>query len=421
LPSQETTLVIALVTVVVVAVRPRGLNEGIAALAGGGLLLLTGRLTLGEARDAAEGVLPVLFFLAGLFWITLGCERAGLFDLATERVLGLAGGSSRRLLALVFALGFVTTAILSNDATVVLLTPMVLRACRSASLPPLPYLFACTFVADTASSSLPIANPVNLLFAEEFEIAFTRHLALMLLPTIVAVVVNALLFDLLFRRQLPVHFHRSGEGPIATHPATRGWFRPVVVALVVGYAVATLLGVEPHLATVVSGGLIVLALLVQPSAGVREIVRVQPPGLYAFVVGLALLIAAVEAAGLLDWLGNLLTWGVERGDLAALLTATFGTALGTNIVNNWTMSLAIIPAVEQAGASDGLIFGAILGADVGPNLTVFGSLATLIWLTETRRAGLAVSARTYLRLGVITTIPALLAAALVLYVMLWVG
>jgi arsenical pump membrane protein len=57
----------------------------------------------------------------------------------------------------------------------------------------------------------------------------------------------------------------------------------------------------------------------------------------------------------------------------------------------------------------------MLGADIGPNLSVVGSLATLIWLTEIRRGGLAVSGSTYLRIGIITTIPTILAATFVLY------
>ena len=98
-----------------------------------------------------------------------------------------------------------------------------------------------------------------------------------------------------------------------------------------------------------------------------------------------------------------------------LLAVTFGTALGTNVVNNWTMALAISEPLARANTGDGVIAGSMLGADIGPNLSVVGSLATLIWLTEVRRGGLAVSSGTYLRIGVIVTVPTILAATGTLY------
>ena len=149
-----------------------------------------------------------------------------------------------------------------------------------------------------------------------------------------------------------------------------------------------------------------------------DLARAQPPSLYAFVVGLALLVAAVDRAGLLDALGRGVTRATESGAASGLLALTLGTALGTNLVNNWTMALGgVVPPLRRAGAGEGLIFGSMLGADIGAKLSVVGSLATLIWLTELRRNEFAVSARTYLRLGVIATIPALLTAMAALYVL----
>jgi arsenical pump membrane protein len=410
------TASIAIVTLAAVLTRPRGISEGAAALTGALFLVATGRLPLGAMFDVLHDLIGVLAFLCGLFWLTLSAERAGLFDRAAWFTVRSARGNPAHLLAAVFVLGTLTTAILSNDATVVLVTPVILRICRQDQLPPLPYLFACTFVADTASSLLPISNPVNLLYAGRLDFDFIRHVSLLALPTLAAVVVNWAIFHVIFRRDLPRQFHAEPAVP------TRGSLSVAEIVVIVGlagvalaYVAAALTGVSPYWVTLAGGvllaGFACAGRLLQPV----DLLRVQPPSLYAFVFGLAVIVAAVDRAGLLDALGRAVLRAAETGMLGGLIALTFGTALGTNLVNNWTMALAILPALERSGASDILIAGSLLGADIGPNLSVVGSLATLIWLTEVRRAGLAVSAWTYLRLGLTATLPALAAAILVLY------
>jgi arsenical pump membrane protein len=316
----------------------------------------------------------------------------------------------------VFVFGALTTAIFSNDATVVLVAPVVLGACLRVGLPPLPYLFACSFVADTASSLLPVSNPINLLYAERFDLSFGRHVVLLGLPTLVAIVVNTLVFLLIFRSQLRAGFGDvSAAQDAAALTTTDRWISAGLIAVGVGYVLAALLGVLPWLVTLAGGiGLAAIGLIGRRLTP-RELLRVQPPSLYAFVVGLALVVRAADVAGLLGFLGSAVQRAGEIGGFSGLLAVTLGTALGTNLVNNWTMALAISGPLERSGASDQIVAGSMLGADIGPNLSVVGSLATLIWLSEVRRGGLAVSGSTYLRIGIITTIPTILAATVTLY------
>ncbi|RIK46372.1 MAG: hypothetical protein DCC58_03470 [Chloroflexi bacterium] len=413
------TAAIAVATILAVLTRPRGISEGVWAVTGGALMVATLRITPREALATLADLSGVLVFLVGLFWLTLAAGRAGLFERAALLSVRAAGGDGRRLLAAVFAFGTLTTALLSNDATVVLVTPVVLVACRTLRLPPLPYLFACTFVADTASSLLPVSNPINLLYAERFDIAFQRHVALLALPTVLAVVVNAAIFHMLFRADLPRRFDPTPLLAKATAPLTRAE-RSIAIGLglvALGYIGSAGVGLAPYWVTLAGGAALALVGIVGGKVTAADLWRVQPPSLYAFVIGLAIVVAAADGAGLLDALGRAVTRATSVGELIGLFGVAFGTALGTNVVNNWTMALAVIPPLERSGASELLIVGSMLGADIGPNFSVVGSLATLIWLTEIRREGLAVSARTYLRLGVIATLPALAVALIALYLL----
>jgi arsenical pump membrane protein len=416
--SQALVAVIALITVTAVLTRPRGISEGTVAISGAVLMVATGQIPLDVVGDTLRGLIPVIAFLLGLFWLTLACERAGLFDLAALATLKSAHGNSYTLLVAVFLLGTLTTAILSNDATVVLVTPVVLRICRQIGLPPLPYLFACTFVADTASSLLPVSNPINLLYAERLGFGFLEHVSYLAAPTLAAILVNWVVFHFLFRSQIPGRFDTNAHSISSRRRDYRDHL--IVAGLIIvaaGYVVSAFAGIGPYWITLCGGSALALVGIVSGRILPSDLIRVQPPALYTFVVGLAIVVGAAGHAGLLDMLGRGILHASDAGVFGGLVAVTFGTAFGTNVVNNWTMALATIPALEQAGATNLLVAGSIMGADIGPNLSVVGSLATLIWLTEVRREQIAVSARTYLKLGIVATLPAIGAATCVLYML----
>lgn len=359
-------------------------------------------------------------FLWGLFWLALAAERAALIDRAGDLILQRAGGDGRRLLVAVFVFATLVTLLLSNDGTVVLVTPVVIGLCARLGVAPLPYVFAVSFVADSASSLLPVANPVNILFAEQLDLAFYRHVLFLALPTVVALVVTFALLAAVMREQLPREISAPADVTTAPELDRPAWLVIVALALtVLGYVASALTGFEPYWVTVGGGLLAVMAVLLARRVTPGDLLRVQPPGLYAFVLGLALIVAAVEREGYLERGGELVSWLQGQPQLAGVLGVGFISALGTNLINNWTMALILIPPLEAGDAPESLIFAGLFGADIGPNLTIVGSLATLIWMTQVRRAGLAVSGWTYLRLGVLTTIPALIAAMLVLALVSW--
>lgn len=401
--------------------RPRGIDEGVWALGGGVLLVALGALDLSDAVRTAFDLHGVALFLIGLFWLSLAAERAGLIAVWGDRMVGLARGDGRRLLVAVVIFCTLTTALFSNDGTVVLVTPVVLQICRRLELDPLPYVFAVTFMADTASALVPVANPVNILFAERLDLSFGTHVTYLLLPTLVAIVVTTLMLLVVMRERIPRRMHGEDLAPGGTEPMGRtAWVVGACLALTAaGYVVAAIAGVEPYWVTL-AGGMLALAPLIAARITIpTDLVRVQPAGLYAFVLGLALIVAAAEQQGLLDRAGELVVDLQDRPEIVGVMGLGIGAASGSNLINNWTMALVLIPPLDTGNASNAHIFASLFGTDIGPNLTVVGSLATLIWMTQLRRAGVTVTGRTYLRLGLLTTVPALLTAMLTLALVGW--
>ena len=171
-----------------VVVRPWRVPEWTWALIGAGVLVLSGLLPWRDAAVAVGKGLDVYLFLAGMMLLSELARREGLFEFLAAHAVHLAKGSPRRLFLLAYAIGTVVTMFMSNDATAVVLTPAVYAAARQARAPPLPYLFACAFIANAASFVLPISNPANLVIFGRQLPPLAQWLALFALPSVVAIV-----------------------------------------------------------------------------------------------------------------------------------------------------------------------------------------------------------------------------------------
>jgi arsenical pump membrane protein len=410
------TLIFA-ATLVAIMVRPYRLPEAAAAAGGAVAMLLAGIVRPAEAARTLAGQLNVYGFFLGLMTIAAVADQAGLFT----ALAGLAGrwarGSSRRLLVGIFAVGAVITAFLSNDATALILTPAVLALVTRLRLPVLPYVFACTFVADTASFLLPVSNPINVLILDGLGGDLGAFLGHLLLPALLCIAVNLGAFLFLFRADLRQGYRTADLPPL--DPPHRPFFRATVAILAVTAAAFVLASaLEVPVALVALGGAVALL-------GAAAVHRQLSPGrlrreiswsLFVFVSGMFVVVRGVEDLGLTRAFGAALLSLAGQDPLRATLLTAAGAALGSNLINNVPMALVMISALRGAGpgpAHQGLTWAAVLGCDLGPNLTTVGSLATMLWLLILRRKGLEVSSVQYLKLG-LALVPALLVLGSVL-------
>ena len=224
-------------------VRPRRLPEAAVAGAGALLLVAVGASSADAARHALHGLGSTVCFLAALLVLAEGCRREGLFDAIGALLAQRADGSARRLLALVFVVAAVVTAVLSLDATVVLLTPIVFVTAARMRTSPKPHVYACSHLANSASLLLPVSNLTNLLAFHASGLSFTRFGALMALPWLAALSVEWAVLSRFFG-----HTGRGSPQAARPAPAAPHWprFALAVLALTLaGFALSSVLGIAP--------------------------------------------------------------------------------------------------------------------------------------------------------------------------------
>ncbi|MGH2346131.1 MAG: SLC13 family permease, partial [Chloroflexota bacterium] len=217
--------------------RPFRLSEGIWAAAGAAVMLVSRLAGLGDLGVVLWNNLPVFAFFLGMMALTRLAEEALVFDRMASSAARLAHGSSRRLFFNVFLLGVAISTFLTNDATALILTPVVYALVTRLRLDPLPFVFACTFIADTASMTLPVSNPINIILSRRFpELTLGGFLHYVLLPSVVAIAINIVVFAFLFRRVLRTPFTPTAPAERADPGAERAFRIAVVVLLMVGAA-----------------------------------------------------------------------------------------------------------------------------------------------------------------------------------------
>lgn len=400
-------LAAAIVAVASAGVLARPWRTPAAAWAAGGAVLLAGLglAPLPLAFDQLRASLDVCLFLTGMMLLSETARREGLFDVLASIAVSRCGGSRTRLFALVYGAGVVVTVFLSNDATAVVLTPAVYAAARKAEADPLPHLFSCAMVANAASFVAPISNPANLVLFASHPPPLAAWAARFAAPSAVSIVATFLALWQVERGGLKGGCRSEAE---LRHLTRGGWaalagLGLTLVALIGCSAADVQLGVP----TAVLGLATAASTLAIGRGSPWKLVRGVSWSILPLVAGLFVMVGALERIGLIGWLAAALGAGARTLATPTGWLAGAGVAVCSNLVNNLPAGLAASAAAQAARAPEKIRDALLIGVDLGPNLSVTGSLATLLWLAALKREGVHVSAWRFLRTGAIVMPPAL--------------
>jgi arsenical pump membrane protein len=391
-----------------VLIRPRGWPEAVWAVAGAVLLVAFSLLPWQRALRAVAQGTDVYLFLAGMMLLAELARVEGLFDWLAALAARAARGSATRLFVLIYLVGTIVTVLLSNDATAVVLTPAVYAAARSARAEPLPLLFVCAFIANAASFVLPISNPANLVVFGDHLPTLAIWLSRFLLPSVVSVLVTFIALWLTQRRAL--------TAPIAPHvplPILPAGGRLAAIAIAATAAVllvANALGHSLGAPTFVAGVLAAAIVLARTRRAPWPLLADIHWSILPLVAGLFVLVAALEQTGVLLEITSALQAYAQHAVGWSAWGAGLAVAFASNGLNNLPVALIARYTAATTPQHPALANALLIGVDLGPNLAVTGSLATILWLGALRREGQHVSALSFLRLGVLVMPPALLLA-----------
>ena len=387
-----------------VVTRPFRLPEAVWAVAGAVALLVTGLLPWTAGLGAVAKGLDVYLFLAGMMLLSETARREGLFDWVAIHAVNLADGSPGRLFGLIFGVGVLVTAFMSNDATAVVLTPAVFAATRKARVEPLPYLLICAFIANAASFVLPISNPANLVLYGDHTPALGRWLASFALPSVLAIGATYAALRLAEARRIGASCAADIEVSKLSSGG-RAALAGVAITAVALTAVSVFdipLGLPTFALGMATAGLVSVLGRESPLALVGGVSWSVLP----LVAGLFVLVEAVDRTGLTAVLAAALDGGGRWTAPAAGAVI----AVGSNLINNLPAGLIASTAIVQGHPSRGVVDALLIGVDLGPNLSITGSLATILWLGAIRREGERVGFWRFLKVGMLVMPPALVLA-----------
>lgn len=403
-------LIIAAVSILLMLVRPRRIAE-VYWVGAGALVLVAFRLmpvwaawhAIGEGAD-------VYLFLIGMMLLSELAREQGVFGWLASVAVGHSRRSCARLFLLVYIIGTLVTVFMSNDATAVVLTPAILAAVRKAKTPALPYLFACAFIANAASFVLPISNPANLVVFHRGMPALGHWMAAFAFPSALSIGVTYAVLRYVFRDPL-----EQCEG--ATVPEHRLTANGGIVLAGVALVVAVLLTCSAHeidlgLPTCATALFITAVVCIKAKANPWKLAREISWSTLALVGALFILVDAVESTGALIYAQIALRWAEHLPAIAGAITTSFAVGIANNLINNLPLGLIASSTLAATHASPLITNLTLIGVDLGPNLSVTGSLATILWLIALRREGLDVSALDFLKVGALAMPAALLAATL---------
>lgn len=406
------------ISIALMLLRPRNISEVWWVSAGAALMVALGLISPRSAAHAISKGSDVYLFLAGMMLLAQLAQTHGVFDWLATVAVEHARGSRARMFTLIYAFGTLVTIFLSNDATAVVLTPAVLASARKAKADPLPYLFICAFIANAASFVLPISNPANLVVFHASVPPLANWLGMFLSASVVSIAATFVALRWYCRKSLEGEIQQPDIDHV--HLSRAGWFTLGGLAVVAAVLLtASAKGKDLGLPTCIAAICIAAAVSALERRNPLALLRPISWSIIPLVAGLFILVEALASAGALHLCQSALLALQHWKPFPGAIAASFAVGIGANLINNLPLGLITGAGVISAHITGALRNAVLIGVDLGPNLSVTGSLATILWLIEIRKEGIHVSGWTFFKAGLIVMPSALVIATFAAAFLAW--
>ena len=402
-----------LITLLCVIIQPRGLQIGTSAIIGAGVALLLGVVSFSDVLVVTSIVWDATLAFIGIIILSLVLDEIGFFEWCAIWMAKFSKGNGHLMFVYSLLLGSIISAFFANDGAVLILTPILLAKMRILKLEPktiVAFLLAGGFISDSASLPFIFSNLTNIVTANYFHIGFAQYLSTMLFPYIISTFVSVAILWLFLRKDIPsyvnVELLHNPDDVLKSKPLFYlSWF--FIAALMGSYFVGELYHV-PISFIALGGTLIFLAIATYFKAAKPWMtIKTAPWQVVWFSIGLYIVVYGLKNAGLTEYLTHILNELNAQGNTIAIVGTGFIAAILSAIMNNLP-SVMIMDIALHDIPNSALAYANIIGCNLGPKMTPFGSLATLLWLHVMAKKGVKISFWEYSKFGLIVTPPILL-------------
>ena len=399
---------IFLVTLVIVIWQPKGLQIGTTAILGAITAYIFGVVNLDDLIAVWSIVWDATFAFVGIIILSMVLDEIGFFEWCAIKVAKLSGGDGRLMFVYALLLGAFVSALFANDGAALILTPILLSKMRILKLNAktiLAFLLAGGFISDSASLPFVFSNLTNIVTADYFHIGFGEYLKNMILPYFVSVFISILVLFLLLKKDIPkkvdINLLKNPDEVLKNKTLFKfSWI--FLLILIVGYFVGDIYHV-PVSIFALGGGLIFLSLASYlKSAKFFQTIKMAPWQVVWFSIGLYVVVYGLKNAGLTDYLSEFLSYLQTNGEVVSVVGTGFISAILSAVMNNMP-TIMIMDIALKGVENHSLIYANVIGCNLGPKMTPFGSLATLLWLHVLAQKGVKISFKEYSKFGILVT------------------
>lgn len=410
---------IFLVTLIFVIWQPKGLQIGTTAVIGAIIALIAGVVSFSDVQIVTSIVWDATLAFIGIIILSLVLDEIGFFEWAALKMARFSNGNGLKMFVYSILLGAFVSALFANDGAALILTPILLAKMRILKLnlkTIIAFLLAGGFISDSASLPFVFSNLTNIVTANYFNIGFAQYFFDMVIPYIVSVIASIFFLWLILRKDIPksVDISLLKEPKSAIKNMKLFYFSWLFLAvLLVGYFIGDIYGLPVSLFALGGGIIFLIIASIAKTVNPKTIIKDAPWQVVWFSIGLYIVVYGLKNAGLTDYLTIILKDLSLRGDAIAVISTGFIAAFLSAIMNNMPTIMIMDIALEDIG-NQAMIYANIVGCNLGPKMTPFGSLATLLWLHVLAKKGVNISFAQYSKFGMIITPPVLLIVLLTL-------